>query len=121
MTYYIEPSVIYWMHVFHVLNITTCVAAVFMGLGFAIMVAIYLVMTAESYYDESEIKVCVKGCKICGVIFVISLLTTIFVPDKQTCMEMLIAKTITVENVNGTIEQAKEIIDYIVDKVEESK
>ena len=41
----------------------------------------------------------------------------VFVPDKKTCTEMLIAKTVTVENVNTTIDGTKELIDYIFEKV----
>ena len=46
-----------------------------------------------------------------GLIFV---LISIFVPGKTTSVEMLVAKTATFDNVNWTVQQVKEIIDYIV-------
>ena len=45
-----------------------------------------------------------------GVLVLIS----IFIPRKQTSVEMLVAKTATFDNVNWTVQQVKEIIDYIV-------
>ena len=38
----------------------------------------------------------------------------VFFPDKETSMQMLVAKTATFDNVNWTVAQVKEVIDYIV-------
>lgn len=50
-------------------------------------------------------------CLICGCAFVV---TSIFIPGKTTSVEMLVARTATFENVDWTVQQVKEVVDYIV-------
>ena len=45
-----------------------------------------------------------------GLLVIIS----IFIPGKQTSIEMLIARMTTFDNVDWTVQQVKEVVDYIV-------
>lgn len=48
---------------------------------------------------------------VCGAALLIA---RVFIPSKQAGMEMLVAETVTVENLNRSVQQVKEIVDYIV-------
>lgn len=56
---------------------------------------------------------------ICAVVAVISLVVTCLVPTKETCYQMIAAHYLTYENVDAVGGQAKEVVDYIFDKVDE--
>ena len=62
---------------------------------------------------------------ISGCIFVFGILVNIFVPSKDVMIEMVIAKTLTVENVtsgvNFTADTIKDIIDYVVNAISSLK
>lgn len=40
-------------------------------------------------------------------------------PSKETCYQMLIASVITKDNIEFTVETSKEVVDYIIEKVDE--
>ena len=48
------------------------------------------------------------------VVGFVMVLMAIFIPSKQTIIEMLVARAATFDNVDWTVAQVKEIIDYIV-------
>ena len=135
--YIIDPAVFYWINV---LSIIQTVCAVIGGaclLGF-ICFLIWYVFTVggvdkpeksdyeiyakelyerdmkrykEHLQDLYRIKKYMMTTLIVGGVLV---LISIFVPGKQTSVEMIVAKTATFDNVDWTVQQAKEIIDYIV-------
>ena len=49
--------------------------------------------------------------------FLISLFLLVFIPDRDTCYKMLLAKAITYENINSGKEVVKYSIDYLVNKI----
>ncbi len=51
----------------------------------------------------------------------IGLLGVVFIPDKQTMIEMLVAKTATVENAEWTVDAVKQAVDYIVSAIQTLK
>lgn len=135
--YIIDPAVFYWINV---LSIIQTVCAVIGGtclLGFICFLIWYVCMEGvdkpekpdndsryakESYerdmkrYNEHfqelyRIKKYIMTALIVGGVLV---LISIFIPGKQTSVEMLVAKTATFENVDWTVQQVKEIVDYIV-------
>lgn len=54
-----------------------------------------------------------------AVICVLCMLLAVFVPSKNTIIEMIVAQNITVNNINAGEEKVKEAIDYLVEKVKE--
>ena len=52
---------------------------------------------------------------------VISSLVLVFIPSQDTMMKMLIAQNITYERVEGGKEMVKDTVDYIFEKINESK
>lgn len=54
-----------------------------------------------------------------AIICVLCMLMAVFVPSKNTIIEMIVAQNITVNNINAGEEKVKEAIDYIVEKIKE--
>lgn len=119
MNYVINPQVFYWINVFSILQM---VFALFGG-AFT-MAAIGLLIGYiynKSEYERGEYKTnkhymqtCKKWMIITGPIGIVLVLASIFIPGRTTSIEMLIARTATFDNVNWSVQQIKEIVDYIV-------
>ena len=122
--YIINPSVFYWMNVFSILQTACAVVGIVLlliGIG-CIIGYIYnknVMMERHgepSYYEDYKryAATCKLFMIICLSISIPMIIAAIFLPSKQTSVEMLVAKTATFDNVNWTVEQVKEIINYIV-------
>lgn len=115
MTYYVDPSL------FYLINVCTGIRGVAVALlvvSLAIFISRAICYFADyDYLQDNEKDQYKKGVKMVTPAILISVLLIVFVPSKQTCVEMLIAKTVTVENLNTTIDGTKELIDYIFEKV----
>ena len=138
--YIIDPSVFYWMNVLSVLQTVLAVIGwllMIAGIGCGIAYVSKKVLLGPAphdpgknahYYDreryENRLREYEDETKniwylrrwmiatlIIGAIIVAA---SIFLPSKQTSIEMLVARTATFENVDWSVQQVKEIIDYIV-------
>ena len=115
----IDPQVFYWINV---LGIMQTVLAIFgainicVAIGFIIAwVYNHVQYTAYDCEDNKEYAaICKKISIITGLIGTIMIVLSIFIPGKTTSIEMLVAKTATFDNVNWTVQQVKEVVDYIV-------
>ena len=122
--YIIDPSVFYWVNVFGSLQTVFAIFGVILtisGIGF--LIGWFLYHNEKYDYDtESGYYICAKRyeklCKQWAMVLLIIgiplILVSIFIPSKQTGIEMMVAKTATFKNVDWTVAQVKEIIDYIV-------
>lgn len=121
MNYFIDPSVFYWINVlagaqtlFGVFGGITLIGGVAFIVG-AIYNKYQIIYWGEKSSDNKQyLKVCTRGARICMTIGILLFLGFVFFPDKETSMQMLVAKTATFDNVNWTVAQVKEVIDYIV-------
>jgi hypothetical protein len=59
-----------------------------------------------------------KGVKKSLIVFIASALFIVLIPSKETMYTMLVNQYITVDNIKTAGNTAKEIVDYIFDKVE---
>ena len=120
--YIIDPSIFYWMKVLNTVHILSCV---FFSFG-VIAVIVAIICYSVSMYDshtyihscadyERLAKIWKKVAIISGIISVICGILMIFLPNKTVIIEMLITKTITFENIQFTIKEIKEVVDYIVE------
>ena len=122
--YIIDPSVFYWINVFGILQIVFVIFGVILtisGIGFLIGWFMYHnekfdYDTKSEYYIRVKRyeKLCKQWAMVLLIIGIPLVLVSIFIPSKQTGIEMMVAKTATFENVDWTVAQVKEIIDYIV-------
>ena len=110
--YYINPIWFYFIGLCDdIIEIATiisalCTVGAFVG---------YLLRLA-GFEEVTENKIPVKLMAIIGII---SLAVSLIVPSSTTVKEMMIASVITHENVDTTIEDVKELIDYTIEKAGE--
>ena len=119
MTYIINPSVFYWINVLNGLTSVSILLLIIGSVGIIVFGIISLV--DHAYMDEEEATVMKKVFRFVIPMFVLGLLGVVFIPDKQTMMEILIAKTATVENAEWTIDSLKSVVDYIVQAAQNLK
>lgn len=76
-------------------------------------------MVAEANKREADAKKLERIAIIASIVAVVSLAICAFMPSKETCYQMIAAHYMTYENVDAVGGQAKEVVDYIFDKVDE--
>ena len=136
--YIIDPAVFYWMNVLSIVQTVLAVIGAFALSGFLGLTVTYVYQRytlsepekpdRESEYEIHHYQKALKDYEksvnfinrlrkwmiATAVIGIVLTGVAIFVPSKQTSVEMLVARTATFDNVNWTVAQVKEIIDYIV-------
>jgi len=119
MNYIINTGVFYWISVLDGLK---TLAIVFLVIGSIIAISFgFIGLTDMADMDDEERKAFKTVFRISIPVFVFGLLGTIFIPGKQTLIEMLIAKTATVENAEWTVDAVKQAVDYIVNAIQTLK
>lgn len=116
--YVIDPKVFYWMNV---LGIVQTILGVLGG----VCAAAFAFLLIGWIYNSLEVK---RGCEInlfflkefrkwaiiTGIVGFVLGTAAIFIPGRTTSIEMMIAKAATFDNVNWTVQQVKDVVDYIV-------
>lgn len=110
--YYINPI---WFYLIGLCDDIIEIAAIISGLCLIGAFVGYLLKLA-GFEEEIEIKLPIKLFTIIGAI---SLVIALIVPSSTTVKEMMIASVVTRENVDTTIEDIKELIDYTIEKAGE--
>lgn len=113
MTYIINPGIFYWIGIANALKNLSIVCFLISFVGLAVIFVFY-VSCYEYGFDDDEKKLLKRIIRIAAPMLVCGLIGMIFIPDKQTLIEMLIAKTATVENAEWTLDALKQAVDYIV-------
>lgn len=110
--YIISPAWFYWVDVVDAINCFAIISAIILLLGTGLVSLLFM---DDVFGNERErySKILPKTA-IVGVIF---LLAAIFIPSKETLIEMQIAKYATLENVEWTVDTIKDTVDYIVNAV----
>lgn len=112
----INPWLIYLITRCDAIYTFAMVAAVISGI-----VAIICFIGRLVEWEDDTREALMKGLKICVTVYIVSSFIAVLVPDKQTCIEMMIADKVTYESVDAGIEAVKEAADYVVEKVKEVK
>jgi uncharacterized membrane protein len=94
----------------------------------AVIFAILTIFCAVEYEDLKEsnsnedkqmTKKFFRASKRFLVCFVLTFILIVFVPSKDTCIEMIVASYVTPDNIDAGVEKTKETVDYIIDKIKE--
>ncbi len=118
MTYYINPMWFYLMSVGDTLKDFILVIGILtIGIVGLLCVAWFIDTGARVSDMDDEEKATLKLFKKIIVASIIAIVIGVFVPSKETCIEMMIASQVTHENVTATKEEIYEIVDYVTDKV----
>lgn len=128
MNYIINPSWFYWLGVVESMRYFM-VAAFIISIA-AIIVAIIIVpgdmrMIREfpdmSDDERKSVQFFTKVLKAAIWVLVTSGLILMFVPSKETLIEMMIAKQATYENATWTLDTLKSAVDYIIQAIQSLK
>lgn len=128
MNYIINPSWFYWLGVVESMR-HFMIAAFIISIA-AIIVAIIIVPVdirmIHEFPDMSDderktVQFFAKALKIAIVALVISGLILMFVPSKETLIEMMIAKQATYENATWTLDALKSAVDYVIQAIQSLK
>lgn len=119
--YVIDPKVFYWMNVFGILQTVFAIfggACVMASLGLAAG-WIYNSCEVNRGYESNLVylKVCRRWTIVTGIIGFVFVTAAIFIPGRTTSIEMMVAKAATFDNVNWTVQQIKDVVDYIVQAI----
>ena len=119
MNYIVNPAIFYWMSVANGLLVFLGVlTAVFIVLSIIFIVDYHVQMDSGYEKDAERPK---RWLKVTVPLVIIFGLAAVFIPSKNTILEMMIAKMATYENAFWTMETLKEAVDYIVEALAKLK
>ncbi len=119
MEYYINPMWFYWLHVIESLR-GVCIGLLIIS----VVVIVVIVVMGVEIYDDSDADTEKTGkriIKFCCVASIISTLILVFVPSKETMIEMMIARQVTPQNVEAGLEAIKGAADYVIQAIQNAK
>ena len=128
MNYIINPSWVYWLGVVESM-LNFMVVAFVLSIAFVVASAIIIpvdISVIREFPNNSDgerktVQFFTKALKIAIGVLVISGLVLVFVPSKETLIEMMIAKQATYENATWTLDALKSAVDYVVQAIQSLK
>lgn len=128
MNYIINPSWFYWLGVVQSMRgfmlAAFIVAIVIVGISLIIIPLELKIIQDFPTICADERKAVMfftKALKISIGVCIVSALFLIFVPSKDTLIEMMIAKQATYENATWTLDALKSAVDYVVQAIQSLK
>ena len=116
----VNPVAIYVINLMGSLRVGLIVATVIFAMLTIFCVLCYWdVKEGNSDEDKKMTKNFFRSSKRFLVCFALTFTLVLFVPSKDTCVEMLIASYVTSDNIDVGVEKTKETVDYIVEKIKE--
>lgn len=126
--YIIEPSWFYWLSVLDSLKFFLG-GAIFL-LIILIVVALIIIAVDTSFINDypnscagekRTVAFLTKCLKVAIPALIISSLGSIFIPNQETLITMMVAKYATYENVGLTVDALKGAVDYIIQSIQSLK
>lgn len=111
MNYIVDPRMFYFMNV--VGNLQTFIIVA--GLLLLVIAAVILI----TLYIDDDLKGHPKEARFgtaCMIVSVALLLGCVFIPSKETLIEMEIAKHVTYDSAETAVQMIQEATDYILEK-----
>ena len=128
MNYIINPSWFYWLGVVNSMRgfmlAAFIVAIIIIGVALIIIpVNVKLIQDYPTVCDgeRKTVRFFTKALKIAIGVCVASVLFLVFVPSKETLIEMMVAKQATYENATWTVDALKSAVDYVVQAIQSLK
>ena len=128
MNYIINPSWFYWLGVVNSMRgfmlAAFIVSIVVIGSALIIIpVNVKLIQDYPSISDDERkvVRFFTKALKVAIVVGSVTGLVLVFVPSKETLIEMMIATQATYENATWTVDALKSAVDYVVQAIQSLK
>ena len=110
--YYINPIWFYFIELCDNIKEMATIILVLCMIGFVVL----YILKLAGFEEEMKKKLPINLVAIIGIV---SLTISLIVPTSTTVKEMMVASVVTHENVDATIEDVKELIDYTIEKAGE--
>ena len=128
MNYIINPSWFYWLGVVNSMRgfmLAAFIVAIIV-IGVALILITWNVSMIREFPSLSDderknVRFFTKALKVAIGVCVASGLFLVFVPSKETLIEMMIAKQATYENATWTVDALKSAVDYVVQAIQSMK
>lgn len=128
MNYIINPSWFYWLGVVKSMRgfmLAAFIVAIII-IGVALIVIpwnTYIIREFPSVSDDERktLQFFTKALKVAIWVCILAALFLVFVPSKDTLIEMMIAKQATYENATWTVDALKSAVDYVVQAIQSLK
>lgn len=120
MDYIINPAWFYWLSVSDGLK-TFSIAFAILSFVILIVLIVYYFVEIDSGTAERYLTIYKRWILLTAVFSIAFMLISVFVPNKQTMIEMQVASIATKTNAEWTIEQLKGITDYIIERIQSVK
>lgn len=128
MNYIINPSWFYWLGVVNSMRsfmvAAFIVAIIIVGVSLIVIpVNVNLIQDYPSISDDERkaVRFFTKALKVSIGVCVIAGLFMVFVPSKETLIEMMVVKQATYENATWTVDALKSAVDYVVQAIQSLK
>lgn len=128
MNYIINPSWFYWLGVVNSMRgfmlVAFIVAIIIVGVSLIIIpVNVKLIQDYPSISDDERkvVRFFTRALKIAIGAGIVAGLFLVFVPSKETLIEMMVAKQATYENATWTVDALKSAVDYVVQAIQSLK
>ena len=128
MNYIINPSWFYWLGVVNSMRgfmlAAFIVAIIVIGVALILIpwnVSMIREFPSLSDDERKNVRFFTKALKVAIGVCVASGLFLVFVPSKETLIEMMIAKQATYENATWTVDALKNAVDYVVQAIQSLK
>lgn len=128
MNYIINLSWFYWLGVVNSMRgfmlVAFIVAIIIIGVSLIIIpVNVKLIQDYSSICDDERkaVRFFTKALKVAIGVCIASGLFLVFVPSKETLIEMMVAKQATYENATWTVDALKSAVDYVVQAIQSLK
>lgn len=128
MNYIINPSWFYWLGVVN--SMRGFMLAAFIVAIIVVGVSLILILWNTSMIREfpslsdderKNVRFFTKALKVSIGVCIVAGLFLVFVPSKETLIEMMIAKQATYENATWTVDALKNAVDYVVQAIQSLK
>ena len=128
MNYIINPSWFYWLGVVNSMRgfmLAAFIVAIII-IGVALIVIpwnTYIIREFPSVSDDERktLQFFTKALKVAIWVCILAALFLVFVPSKDTLIEVMIAKQATYENATWTVDALKSAVDYVVQAIQSLK
>lgn len=128
MDYIINPSWFYWLGVVSSLRGFMLAAFIvsIVVIGAALIIIPLDVKLIQDYpnmcdFEKKTVQFFTKALKVAIGVCIVTGLFLVFVPSKETLIEMMIAKQATYENATWTVDAVKSAVDYIIQAIQSLK
>jgi len=110
----INPLYFYWMSLLGRVSQAAIIFAVFSGIA-AIVTAIWYMCIVNDDCYAKWLPLSLKWFKVSLIIFIITFVLAMAIPDKDTLIEMMVFKHVTPDNIAAATDSVKGIVDYIIE------